>query len=85
MCQFLVSGGQSIGAPASASILPMNIQGPFPLGMTGLISLPCIHGERIQSRVGDELSHCKILDKASPALASDHWAHRCQMNELVNQ
>ena len=30
-------GGQSIGA--SASVLPMNIQGWFPLGLTGLISL----------------------------------------------
>ena len=33
------SGGQSIGASASASVLPMNIQGGFPLGLTGLISL----------------------------------------------
>ena len=33
------SGGQSIGVSASASILPMNIQGCFPLGLTGLISL----------------------------------------------
>ena len=30
---------QSIGASASASVLPMNIQGWFPLGRTGLISL----------------------------------------------
>ena len=34
------SGGQSIGASASASVLPMNIQDWFPLGLTGLISLP---------------------------------------------
>ena len=33
------SGGQRIGASASASVLPMNIQGWFPLGLTGLISL----------------------------------------------
>ena len=33
------SGSQSIGALASASVLPMNIQGWFPLGLTGLISL----------------------------------------------
>ena len=32
-------GGQSIRASASASILPMNIQGWFPLGWTGLTSL----------------------------------------------
>ena len=33
------SGGQSIGASASASALPMNIQDWFPLGLIGLISL----------------------------------------------
>ena len=33
------SGGQSIGVSASASVLPMNIQDWFPLGLTGLISL----------------------------------------------
>ena len=33
------SGGQSIGASASASIFSMNIQGWFPSGLTGLISL----------------------------------------------
>ena len=39
MNQLLVSGGQSIGASASASVLPMNIQDWFPLGWTGWISL----------------------------------------------
>ena len=34
-----VSGGQSIGASASASVLPMNMQSLFPLGLTSLISL----------------------------------------------
>ena len=37
MSQLFPSGGQSIGA--SASVLPVNIQGWFPLGLTGLISL----------------------------------------------
>ena len=32
------SGGQRIGASASASVFPMNIQDWFPLGLTGLIS-----------------------------------------------
>ena len=36
--QLFASGGQSIGASASASVLPMNIQCWFPLGLTGLIS-----------------------------------------------
>ena len=39
MSQLFASGGQSIGASASASVLPMNIRGWFPLGLTGLISL----------------------------------------------
>ena len=39
MSYFFTSGGQSIGASASASILPMNIQDRFPLGWTGWISL----------------------------------------------
>ena len=37
--QLFVSGGQSIGASASASVLPMNIQDLFHLGLTGWISL----------------------------------------------
>ena len=39
MSQVFTSGGQSIGASASASILPMNVQDWFPLRLTGLISL----------------------------------------------
>ena len=35
--QLFASGGQSIGASASASVFPMNIQGWFPLGLTDLI------------------------------------------------
>ena len=35
--QFFESGGQSIGVSASASVIPMNIQDWFPLGLTGLI------------------------------------------------
>ena len=45
MSQFFISGGQSIGA--SASVLPMNIQDWFPLGLTGWISLP----SKVLSRV----------------------------------
>ena len=37
MSRHCASGGQSIGA--SASVLPINIQGWYPLGLTGLISL----------------------------------------------
>ena len=37
--QLIISGGQSIGASASVSVLPMNTQNWFPLGLTGLTSL----------------------------------------------
>ena len=37
--QFFTSGGQIIGVSALASVLPMNIQDWFPLGLTGWISL----------------------------------------------
>ena len=39
LSQLFTSGGQSIGASTSASVLPMNIQDWFPLKLTGLISL----------------------------------------------
>ena len=37
MSQFFTSVSQSIGVSASASVLPMNVQGWFPLGLTGVI------------------------------------------------
>ena len=39
MSRLFTPGGQSIGASASASVLSVNIQDWFPLGLTGLISL----------------------------------------------
>ena len=39
MSQLFASRGQRIGASASVSVLPMNVQGWFPLGLTGFISL----------------------------------------------
>ena len=39
MSQFFTSGGWHIGVSAWASVLPMTIQGWFPLGCTGWISL----------------------------------------------
>ena len=44
MSQFFASGGQSIRASASASVLPMNIEHWFLLGLMGLISLLIIQG-----------------------------------------
>ena len=50
--QLLASGGQSIGASASASVIPINIQGWFPLRLTGSISLQSKGLLRIFSKIG---------------------------------
>ena len=50
MSQLFASGGQSIRASASASVLPMNIQDWFPLRLTGLISLQSKGFSRVFSK-----------------------------------
>ena len=45
------SGGQSIGASASASVLPMSVQGRFPLGLTSWISLQSKRLSRVFSSI----------------------------------
>jgi len=42
MSQFFTSSGQSIGASASTSVLPMNIQDWFPLGWTQYVALETV-------------------------------------------
>ena len=60
MSQFFASGGQSFGA--STSVLPINTQDWFPLGLTGLISLH----SRALSRV--------FSNTSSKASILQHWA-----------
>ena len=52
--QFFASGGQSIGVLASASVLPMNIQDQFPLGLTGWISLQFKRLSKVFSNTTDQ-------------------------------
>ena len=49
MSWLLKSGGQIIGASASTSVLPMNVQGWFPLGLTCLIPLMSMELSRVFS------------------------------------
>jgi len=51
MSQFFPSGGQSIEVSASTSVLPMNIQDWFPLGLTGWISLQSKRVSRVFSNI----------------------------------
>ena len=66
--QSFASGGQSIGASASASVLPMTIQNCFPLGLTGLISLQSKGLSRVFSNQirSDEISRSVMSDSLRP-------------------
>ena len=76
MSQFFASGGQIMGAQASVSVIPVNIQGWFPLRLTGLISL--------QSKESQESSPTPQFKSISSSVLSflycptctsvdDHW------------
>ena len=53
-----ISHDESIGASASASVLPVNIQGWFPLGLTALISMQSKEPSRIFSSTTDWKHQC---------------------------
>ena len=72
--QLFISGGQSIGA--SASVLPMNIQDWFPLGLTGLISLKSKGLLRVFSRKTvrkHQFFGCHLLYGPTLAFIHDYW------------
>ena len=88
--QFFPSVGQSIGALASASMLPINIQGWFHLGLTGLISLQ----SKGLSRVFSSTTIWKLqLFSTQPSLWSnsqicihDYWKnHRFDCTNFYQQ
>ena len=70
MSRLFASGGQSIGASASASVLPMNIQGWFPSGLTGLISLQSKELSRVFS--GTTVGKHQFF-RAQPSLWSNSY------------
>ena len=92
MSQLFKSHGQSIGASASALVLPVNSKGCFPLGLTGLISLqskglsespPAPWFEGINSSALS-LFYCLAL-----ASVHDYWKNQtfdytdiCQQNDV---
>ena len=72
MSQPFVSGGQSIGASASAQALPMNIHNRFPLGLTGLISL---QSKRLSKVFSNTTVQKRQFFSAQPSLWSS--SHIC--------
>ena len=61
MNQLFTSGGQYIGVSASASVLPMSIQGWFPLGLTGWVSLQSKGPSRVFCSTTIEKHQCLVL------------------------
>ena len=64
------SSGQSIGASASASVLPVNIQDWFLLGLTGFISLQSKGHSRVFSNT--TVQKHQFFSFHSPTLTSIH-------------
>ena len=87
MSQPFTSDGQSTGASASASLLPRNIQGWFPVGLTGLIS-------KLSKRLSRVFSSTTVQKHqvfgAQPSLWSNShthtWLHVCWRKVIpINQ
>ena len=75
---FFASGGQSIGVSVSASVLPMNIQDWFLLGLTGLISsLSCPRDSQESSRAtqfkSNSSSALSLLYGPTLTSVLDYW------------
>ena len=89
MCQLFASGGQSIGVPVSASVLPMTIQGLFPLILTGLIFLQSKGLSRVFSNttvqkhqfLGAQLSHPYMT--TGKTIALNRWTFAGKVMSLL--
>ena len=81
--QFFTSSGQSIWASTSAAVLPMNIQGRFPLGSTGLISF-CPR-ESQESSPTPQMGYLKVvfLTPQCTCKASVHLIEVCILTQQV--
>ena len=76
MSQFFTWVSQSIRVSASASVLPMNIQDWFPLGLIGWISLlPKLLSRVFSNSTVQNISSSALSLLYSPTLTSthDHW------------
>ena len=78
MSQLFASGGQSMGASASAPVLPTNIQDWFPLGLTGLISLQSKGHSRVFS---NNTAQKHQFFGAQPFLWSNSHIHTCLLKK----
>ena len=89
MSRLFTSGSQSIGASASASVLPMSTQGWFPLGLTGLISFQSKGLSRVFSSTTVWKHHSLVLSLLygpTLTLIHDYWRdHSFDCMDLCQQ
>ena len=81
-------GGQSIGVSASAPVLPMNMQGWYPLVLTGLTSFLSKELSRVSSEPQFESISSPALNLLySPALRSthDYWKNHSFMQTFISR
>ena len=82
-----VSGGQCIGTSVPASVLLMNIQDWFPLGLTGLISLQS-KGRTLKGLLQHHSSKPSILWRSAFFMVQSHghdywdYSHSCDNRDL---
>ena len=81
LSQPFTSGGQSIGVSALASVLPMNIQDWYPLGLTGWISLQSKGLSRVFSNT--TVQNHQFFD-AQPSLWSKSHIHTWILGKTKN-
>ena len=72
LSRLFTSGGQNIGVSASASVLPMNSQSWFPLGVTGLISLQWLS---VKNKMQNPSSYRKGLRSTKGKKNLQHKSH----------
>ena len=85
--QLLTSGGQSVGATATASVLPMNNQGWFLLRLIGLISFQSKRISRVFSSI-KSINFSALSLPYGPTLTSIHgyWKnHTFDYKDLYRQ
>ena len=88
MSQLFASGGQTIEASTSASVLPVNIQDWFPLGLTGLISLASPRDSQESSSTPQfkSISFSMLSLLYGPTLTSIYWkSHSFNYTDICQQ
>ena len=88
MSELFASGGPSIGASASASVLPMNIQDWFPLGLTAMILQSKGLSRVFSNPQFESISSSMLSLFYGPTLTSiqDYWKnHSFDLTDLCQQ